>query len=316
MRLIRLSIPLLAAAALLALPVAAAAAQAPSPPTASTSAAPSAPGFVGSDLCVTCHTPEADRLAKTPHGKSKFATLSAHGCETCHGPGSAHVEDPDNPALQPRIDEADACASSRRSARSCHAGGTQFFWHGSVHETPRALLPELPQRPRLQVGQRAAQGREHHRGLRLLPQGRARGDVEELAPSDPRGQDRLRRLPQPARHPDPQADQGRLGQRAVLHLPHREARPLPLGARAGARELPELPHPARLEPPEAAEDRRCRTCASSATPTPGTPARSTTATTPREIRRAASNRLFNRACLDCHAAVHGSNHPSSPYLAH
>ena len=30
----------------------------------------------------------------------------------------------------------------------------------------------------------------------------------------------------------------------------------------------------------------------------------------------ASNRLFNRACLDCHAAVHGSNHPSSPYLAH
>jgi DmsE family decaheme c-type cytochrome len=29
-----------------------------------------------------------------------------------------------------------------------------------------------------------------------------------------------------------------------------------------------------------------------------------------------SNRLFNRACVDCHAAVHGSNHPSSPYLAH
>ncbi len=30
----------------------------------------------------------------------------------------------------------------------------------------------------------------------------------------------------------------------------------------------------------------------------------------------ASNREFNRACLDCHAAIHGSNHPSSPYLAH
>jgi DmsE family decaheme c-type cytochrome len=29
-----------------------------------------------------------------------------------------------------------------------------------------------------------------------------------------------------------------------------------------------------------------------------------------------SNRLFNRACVDCHAAIHGSNHPSSPYLAH
>ena len=30
----------------------------------------------------------------------------------------------------------------------------------------------------------------------------------------------------------------------------------------------------------------------------------------------ASNRIFNRACLDCHSAIHGSNHPSSPYLAH
>ena len=30
----------------------------------------------------------------------------------------------------------------------------------------------------------------------------------------------------------------------------------------------------------------------------------------------ASNREFNRACLDCHASIHGSNHPSSPYLGH
>jgi DmsE family decaheme c-type cytochrome len=30
----------------------------------------------------------------------------------------------------------------------------------------------------------------------------------------------------------------------------------------------------------------------------------------------ASNRLFNRGCPDCHAAIHGSNHPSAPYLAH
>jgi DmsE family decaheme c-type cytochrome len=27
-----------------------------------------------------------------------------------------------------------------------------------------------------------------------------------------------------------------------------------------------------------------------------------------------SNRLFNRACVDCHALVHGSNHPSGMYL--
>jgi len=27
-----------------------------------------------------------------------------------------------------------------------------------------------------------------------------------------------------------------------------------------------------------------------------------------------SNRIFNRACVDCHAAIHGSNNPSGPYL--
>jgi len=28
------------------------------------------------------------------------------------------------------------------------------------------------------------------------------------------------------------------------------------------------------------------------------------------------NRIFNRACVQCHAAIHGSNHPSAPYLGH
>src|SRR4051794_28158668 len=110
MRSIRLPIPLLAAAALIALPSLAAAAQGtaqtappPTPPPAQT-----APGFVGAEICVTCHTQEAERLAGTPHGKGKFASLSVHGCETCHGPGSAHVNDPENKALQPRIERLSA----------------------------------------------------------------------------------------------------------------------------------------------------------------------------------------------------------------
>src|SRR6476469_7879489 len=101
MRLIRLSIPLLAAAALLALPLAAAAAQAPSPPAPSPSAAASPPGFVGYDLCVNCHTAYAERRAGTPNVKSKFASRSVRGCETCHGLCCEHVAATENPALQP-----------------------------------------------------------------------------------------------------------------------------------------------------------------------------------------------------------------------
>ena len=84
MRSIRLPIPLLTMVALLALPLAGAAATAAPSPSMSTPAA----GFVGSEICVSCHSPEAERLAGTPHGKGKFATLSAHGCETCHGPAA------------------------------------------------------------------------------------------------------------------------------------------------------------------------------------------------------------------------------------
>src|SRR5579872_2439511 len=116
MRLIHLPIPLLATVALLALTPAALARPASSSPTAPAAtptpaavepatAAPAATGFVGSDLCVSCHTVEAEHLAKTPHGKGKFASLSATGCETCHGPGSAHVANPEDKALQPRIDK-------------------------------------------------------------------------------------------------------------------------------------------------------------------------------------------------------------------
>ena len=51
-------------------------------------------GYVGSDTCTACHT-EAESLKRTQHGQAKNprspeATL---GCESCHGPGQAHVDD-------------------------------------------------------------------------------------------------------------------------------------------------------------------------------------------------------------------------------
>jgi hypothetical protein len=43
------------------------------------------PYWAGKAACVECHTDHAEKLAKGEH-----KTLS---CETCHGPGRAHVED-------------------------------------------------------------------------------------------------------------------------------------------------------------------------------------------------------------------------------
>src|SRR5262245_10377661 len=99
MRSTHLTLPLLAAAVLLVLAAPAAAApQSPPPPPAAGNAT-----YVGGDVCTTCHTEIGDNLAKTPHGSHAFASLSSHACETCHGPGSAHVADPDNEALRPKL---------------------------------------------------------------------------------------------------------------------------------------------------------------------------------------------------------------------
>lgn len=50
-------------------------------------------GYVGSQMCETCHTDVAHSFANNPHTKMVFM----HGdksltCENCHGPGQAHVQ--------------------------------------------------------------------------------------------------------------------------------------------------------------------------------------------------------------------------------
>ena len=259
-------------------------------------------------------------LAHTPHGKSGFAALSAHGCETCHGPGSAHAEDPDNPALLPRVDKLRPAQQSA-VCPSCHdTGKQQFFWHGSAHAGARPLLHELPQRPLLQVGDRAAQERERDGAVLHLPQGRARRDLEDLAPPAPRGQDRLRRLPQPARHRRPPRLITAASVNDQCYTCHAEKRGPFLWEHPPVRESCmncHTPHGSNhLKLQQTSVPYLCQQCHAN-TRHPGTLYDGLRAAHARErAADPASNRLFNRACLDCHAAIHGSNHPSSPYLAH
>ncbi|HYV62304.1 MAG TPA: hypothetical protein VE958_06500, partial [Bryobacteraceae bacterium] len=49
--------------------------------------------YAGDELCSACHAPEGGQFAKTVHAKAAPASATyGTGCESCHGPGKAHVE--------------------------------------------------------------------------------------------------------------------------------------------------------------------------------------------------------------------------------
>src|SRR5271154_5241345 len=87
---------------------------APAPP-------PQAAGYVGDDTCTTCHEPEGKSLRATLHGKAQNARTPAakagQSCETCHGPGQAHVDAGDN-----------------SHCLTCHSKGSHGQWNGGVHD--------------------------------------------------------------------------------------------------------------------------------------------------------------------------------------
>ena len=90
-------------------------------------------GYAGSDTCELCHEAQSTALKVTAHGQAKNprTPAAAHGCESCHGPAQAHVDDENNgnirkiSAMKP-AEISDMCLT-------CHNRRDHAAWDGSAH---------------------------------------------------------------------------------------------------------------------------------------------------------------------------------------
>ncbi len=103
--------------------------------TSGAQASAQANGYVGEETCLTCHE-DKKAINGTPHGMSGNAKTPAatHGCESCHGPGQAHV---DGGGDKTKIRMFETLTPSEASAvcTTCHNRGDHLMWDSSAHES-------------------------------------------------------------------------------------------------------------------------------------------------------------------------------------
>ncbi len=93
-------------------------------------------GYVGEDTCATCHETQSKQLHATLHGKAQNERTPAagQGCETCHGPGQAHVDAGGDKTKIRRFADLSA-REVNDTCLSCHGSrGSHAQWNGGMHD--------------------------------------------------------------------------------------------------------------------------------------------------------------------------------------
>jgi DmsE family decaheme c-type cytochrome len=103
--------------------------------TAGAQAAAQAAGYVGQDTCLTCHADKGKVYSATAHGHAQNpgAPAAQHGCETCHGAGKAHV-DAGGDKTKIKTFTGMSAAQINETCVTCHNRAAHADWVGSVHD--------------------------------------------------------------------------------------------------------------------------------------------------------------------------------------
>jgi DmsE family decaheme c-type cytochrome len=261
-------------------------------------------GFVGDDTCLTCHT---DQTVKgTPHGIAADPRTPAaqHGCESCHGPGKAHVDDDQKGHIKkfPLMSAREASLT----CVTCHNRGEHAFWAGSQHDAR---------------GMGCTTCHSVHKPVSAKAQLKAVNEIALCATCHKvQVQKTMRGSHMPVR-------EGKMTC-STCHSPHGSPNVKQLRVGNYVNEACFSCHPEKRGPflwDHAAGREACSTCHD---PHGSTNDRMLVAKVPMLCQRchigtrhpstiydgtalaARNNRLVERACVNCHQQIHGSNHPS------
>ncbi|OGR87719.1 MAG: hypothetical protein A3A86_03205 [Elusimicrobia bacterium RIFCSPLOWO2_01_FULL_60_11] len=100
------------------------------------------PDKVGASACIACHSDQGEAFKKNIHSRTFPAIKKIafeESCETCHGPGSLHMEaggDRSKPGFATIKNPKNLKgAESAAICLQCHDNGKRMFWKGSQHES-------------------------------------------------------------------------------------------------------------------------------------------------------------------------------------
>lgn len=97
-------------------------------------------GYAEKDSCLDCHADKGEQLGKTVHGfaQDSRTPMGQMGCQTCHGPGAAHVDEGGGAGVGGMLDlaskDVDPSVTSA-VCMQCHTQKNQALWAGSPHES-------------------------------------------------------------------------------------------------------------------------------------------------------------------------------------